>query len=465
MGKRYQKSLHIFRRDLRLDDNTSLRSALESSEQVIPCFIFDPAQIRDNPYRGDHSLQFILESLDSLQKQLSSRGGRLFVFEGEPSEVVERLIREQQIDAVFVNRDYTPYCIARDNAIADTCRRHSIPFQQHADALLTEPEAVLKDDGRPYTIFTPFSRRARTMLVSDPQPTDAKNFYTGNIKNDTPSLLSSILPKRNSNLYTHGGSEEADQRLDNLDRFRDYASTRDIPSLDSTTGLSAHLKFGTISVRRVYQTITSRYGESHSLINEIYWRDFFTHIAFHFPHVFKGAFHGKYDQLPWSNDTSAFERWCAGNTGFPIVDAGMRQLNATGFMHNRVRMIVASFLIKDLHIDWHWGEKYFAQKLSDYDPAVNNGNWQWAASTGCDAAPYFRIFNPWLQQKKFDPDCKYIARWIPELALYSPAEIHSLHTSNMIVPGYPSPVVDHRVEVEITKQMFAALAPQTKGLL
>ncbi len=465
MGKRYQKGLHIFRRDLRLDDNTSLRSALESSAHVIPCFIFDPKQISNNPYRGDHALQFMLESLESLRKQLESKGGRLFIFEGEPSEVVERLIRDYQIDAVFVNRDYTPYSIARDNGIADICRRHGIPFQQHADALLTEPEAVLKDDGKPYTIFTPFSRRAKSMLVSDPQPTNFKNFYKGDVENDSPSLLSSVLPTRNPNLYTHGGSVEANQRLADLDRFRDYASTRDIPSLDSTTGLSAHLKFGTVSIRLVYQTITSQFGESHSLINEIYWRDFFTHIAFHFPHVFKGAFHAKYDQLPWSNDTTAFERWTSGTTGFPIVDAGMRQLNQTGFMHNRVRMIVASFLIKDLHIDWHWGEKYFAQHLSDYDPAVNNGNWQWAASTGCDAAPYFRIFNPWLQQKKFDLDCVYIHRWIPELALLSPKQIHALYESTTVTPGYPSPMVDHRIEAERAKQMFASLTPTTKGLL
>lgn len=465
MGKRYHISLFIFRRDLRLDDNTALRTVLESSDLVIPCFILDPQQVRNNPYRGDHALQLMLESLEWLDKQLASQSGRLYLFEGEPAAVIDRLITQHQINAVFVNRDYTPYSIARDKSISEICLRHSVAFYQHADALLTEPEAVLKDDGKPYTVYTPFAKRARTILIPEPQSVSARNFYTKDITGTICLADLSILSSRNESLFTHGGSDQATSQLAHLDKFRDYATTRDIPSLNATTGLSAHLKFGTISVRRVYQSIASRFGESHTLINELYWRDFFTHIAFHFPHIFTGAFHARYDQLAWSTDTSAFERWRSGDTGFPIVDAGMRQLNQTGYMHNRVRMIVASFLVKDLHLDWHWGEKYFAQKLSDYDPSVNNGNWQWAASTGCDAAPYFRIFNPWLQQKKFDPDCVYIHRWIPELTLLSPAPIHSLYELNSVTPGYPSPMVDHRIEAERSKQIFASLNQQLKGTL
>ncbi|MBK7143193.1 MAG: deoxyribodipyrimidine photo-lyase [bacterium] len=465
MGKRYHISLFIFRRDLRLDDNTALRTVLESSDLVIPCFIFDPQQVRNNPYRGNNAMQFMLESLEWLDKQLTSQGGRLYLFEGEPAAVIDQLIAQHQINAVFVNRDYTPYSIARDRSINEICDQHSVAFHQHADALLTEPEAVLKDDGKPYTVYTPFAKRARTILIPEPQAVSTRNFHTEDIAGTVRLTDLPIHPSRNESLFTHGGSDNAISQLAHLDTFRDYATTRDIPSLNATTGLSAHLKFGTISVRRVYRSIASRFGESHTLINELYWRDFFTHIAFHFPHIFTGAFHAKYDQLAWSTDTSAFERWCSGTTGFPIVDAGMRQLNQTGFMHNRVRMIVASFLVKDLHLDWHWGEKYFAQKLSDYDPSVNNGNWQWAASTGCDAAPYFRIFNPWLQQKKFDPDCVYIHRWIPELALLSPSQIHSLHESNNVTPGYPSPMVDHRIEAERSKQIFASLNQQLKGTI
>jgi len=231
-----------------------------------------------------------------------------------------------------------------------------------------------------------------------------------------------------------------------------YAATKDIPAL-STSNLSAHLKFGTLSIRETYHAIKKILGPTHLLLRQLYWRDFFTHVAYYSPFVFGHAFHEKYDQLIWEHDDKKFQRWCTGTTGFPIVDAGMRQLTTTGFMHNRVRMIAASFLTKDLHIDWRWGEKFFAQQLIDYDPAVNNGNWQWCASTGCDAQPYFRIFNPWLQQKKFDTECIYIKRWIPELKKVAPATIHTWY-ANKLPSNYPKPMVDHTQEARITKQWF-----------
>jgi deoxyribodipyrimidine photo-lyase len=219
--------------------------------------------------------------------------------------------------------------------------------------------------------------------------------------------------------------------------------------------MAPHNKFGTISVREVYHSIADKLGAEHSLIREVYWRDFFTHIAWHFPHVFGHAFHRVYDKLEWNESQEDFDQWCSGNTGFPIVDAGMRELVSTGFMHNRVRMIAASFLVKDLHISWQKGEEFFARHLTDFDPCVNNGSWQWSASTGCDAQPYFRIFNPWLQQKRFDPECEYIKRWIPELSGLSPKRIHSIYEEDLFRPaGYPAPMLDHAHEKIIAEEMF-----------
>ncbi len=463
MGKQFNRSLFIFRRDLRLRDNSGLISALEQSHGVLPCFILDPRQLGENSYRSDNAVQFMFESLEQTDRDLRQSGGRLYLFEGISHEVVGRLLSAQNLDAVFVNRDYTPFSVQRDARIRETCDQHGAAFIQYADALLTEPEAVLKDDGNPYTIYTPFAKRARTLLVDTPRQNSHRNYLTEEVPSEPIDSLNKYLPSRNEQLFTRGGSNAAHAILEQVGSFRDYATTRDLPALQSTTGLSAHLKFGTASIREVYHAVVGTFGESHTLINELYWRDFFTHIAAHFPHVFRGAFYPKYDALKWSEDPAAFDRWKTGTTGFPIVDAGMRQLNVTGYMHNRVRMIVASFLTKDLHISWRWGEQYFAQRLTDYDPSVNNGNWQWAASTGCDAAPYFRIFNPWLQQKKFDPDCVYIQRWTPELRAISPATIHTQHASNDFPPGYPRPMLDHRVEAENTKRLFASLQSEQKG--
>ncbi len=260
------------------------------------------------------------------------------------------------------------------------------------------------------------------------------------------SLYKEILPKRV--LQAKGGRQEALKILKHLKEYRTYATTRDFPSLDKTTHLSPHLKFNTCSCREIYYAMKENLSAHSPLIRSLYWRDFFTSIAFYFPHVFGKPFHKKYESLSWSYDLKKFHLWCEGKTGFPIVDAGMRELKETGFMHNRVRMIAASFLVKDLHIDWLWGEKYFAKTLIDYDPAINNGNWQWVASTGCDAQPYFRIFNPWLQQKKFDPDCIYIKKWIPELEKLSSKEIHGwyLEKNHTESTDYFEPMLDHSVE-------------------
>ncbi|MBX7066063.1 MAG: DNA photolyase family protein [Parachlamydiales bacterium] len=423
----FEKTLFIFRRDLRLHDNTGLIAALNSSELVIPCFIFTPDQIEKNPYRSEKCLQFMLECLEDLEEQLKDAGGKLYYFHGDPSKIVDDL----KVDAVFVNRDYTPYSIARDKKIEAVCKKNKIEFKSFDDVLLHPPEDTLKADGKPYSIFTPYYRNASRLDVSKPKSSRKNNFYKKPIHSETKKF-----PTTKDKSIVKGGRTEG---LKVLHRKVDYKN-RDFPAdVRGTSHLSPYLKFTVISPREVY------YANS-DLIRSLYWRDFFTHLAFFFPHVFGHAFHKKYDKLKWSENRAAFKKWCEGKTGFPIVDAGMRELNETGLMHNRVRMIAASFLVKDLHIDWREGEKYFAQHLIDYDPAVNNGNWQWAASTGADAQPYFRIFNPWAQQKKFDPDCEYIKKWVPELKRASAKEIHEGLASE--------PMLDHSKEAKITLKLY-----------
>lgn len=425
----YQRSLFIFRRDLRVDDNIGLIKALQSSEGVVACFIFTPEQIQKNAYRSDHALQFMIESLEDLQDQLHKRGGKLYFFYGEPDVVVDRCIRDEKIDAVFVNRDYTPYSQKRDRKIQAVCRKHRIDFHSSDDALLHAPEDTLKDDGTPYLMFTPYFRHSLQLEVSKPKKTSQNQYFHGKISFDQPELLQKFLPKIET--IFPGGRTHALKILKNIKEFSSYPKTRDFPSLP-TTHLSAYLKFNVCSVREAYYAIVQSLGAHHELIRSLFWRDFFTSIAFFFPRVFQGAFHEKFNRIPWSYDKKAFRAWCEGKTGFPIVDAGMRELNETGFMHNRVRMITASFLVKDLHIDWRWGEKYFAEKLIDYDPAVNNGNWQWIASSGADSQPYFRIFNPWSQQKRFDPKFEYIKKWTSEPSAFSPMLDHQKESKKSI---------------------------------
>lgn len=446
--KKYLKSVFIFRRDLRVDDNIGLAGAFYESNIVIPCFIFDEAQVTSkNRFKSESAIQFMLDSLCDLSDQFLKRGRRLYIFYGKPEIIIKTLIKQEKVGAVFVNKDYTPFSKIRDAKIAQVCKTTGVDFNQYSDLLLTEPELVVKNDKKPYTIFTPFYKKASMFKVPGPQKLVATNFHSkkvdGEIKLDQVSKK--ILKKRNGLVFA-GGRSEGLKILRQINDFERYDRIKDIPALDATTHLSAHHKFGTVSIRETYHTIAKTLGKHHSLIRQLFWRDFFTHVAFNFPTIFGHSFHQKYDKIKWGNDKRKFNAWCKGLTGFPIIDAGMRQLSETGFMHNRVRMVVASFLVKDLHIDWRLGERYFATKLVDYDPCVNNGNWQWAASTGCDAQPYFRIFNPWLQQKKFDKDCEYIKKWIPELAGLTSKQIHNYFKAKDLVSGYPLPIVRHEVE-------------------
>jgi deoxyribodipyrimidine photo-lyase len=431
---------------------------LQLSRQVIPCFIFDKRQIDENDYKSNACLQFMAASLRELDTALQKKNGRLFCFYGIAEDIVAALLSSHDIDAVFVNRDYTPFSRKRDYAIEKICHQQGKAFHCHADALLHEPEACLKSNNEPYTIFTHFFKRAAMLPVNRPAVHRSHNYYQSAIAGSNHEKLDELLKINNPQLAVTGGRQAGLQLIKKISQLADYQDKRNIPSENYTSHLSAHHKFGTISIRETHAAVISAFGRYHTLINELYWRDFFTHIAFHFPRVFGNAFNTKYQTIPWEQSTKLFDAWCNGMTGFPIVDAGMSELNTTCYMHNRVRMITASFLTKDLHVDWRLGEKYFARQLVDYDPAVNNGNWQWSASTGCDAQPYFRIFNPWLQQKKFDPECVYIKHWLPELANLNQFSIHQLaDIPSKALMNYPQPIVNHAAESQKSKELFKTI--------
>lgn len=444
-SKQFKLSLFIFRRDLRIHDNSALIAACKASDCVIPCFIFDNRQTEHHNYFSEKAFQFMLGSLADLQKTFEKQDGHLYFFKGISEKIIKNLIDILPIEVIFFNRDYTPFSVRRDDAIKTITDRTNRKCFVYADALLHEPEEILKSDGTPYTIYTPFMKKSREMLVLKPRVCNHTNFYTQPISMATKM----ILDKKSD--YPSGKLQ-----LKNITEIMHYDQDRNFPAKNATTHLSSHHKFGTVSIRESYDAMLK--SSQQTLINELYWRDFFTHIAFHFPNIFSESFNPKYRAIAWLNRKDDFKKWCEGETGFPIVDAGMRELNETGIMHNRVRMITASFLVKDLHIDWRWGERYFAQHLMDYDPAVNNGNWQWVASTGCDAQPYFRIFNPWLQQKRFDLDALYIKRWVPELKnipaklLHDPKKIISLNLIN-----YSKPMVDHATASKIAKTLFESI--------
>ncbi|HEV2481221.1 MAG TPA: deoxyribodipyrimidine photo-lyase [Puia sp.] len=413
-------SLFWFRRDLRLEDNAGLYHALKSDHPVLPFFLFDRniLDLLENP--TDRRVEFIYNTLLELQQKLREQGSALQVHYGRPAEAFRDLLSDYDIAAVYTNTDYEPYATERDHGIGGLLHEKGIPFHSCKDQVIFEKNEVLKDDGRPYTIFTPYSRKWRS-LVSDfylsPYPTKKyyRNFYQWK-GNQVPTLTSMGFKAAGEPF------PPASIKAELLKRYRDK---RDYPGIHGTSRLGLHLRFGTISIR----TLARKAAEySDTYLSELIWRDFYQMILWHFPRVGKGrAFKPAYDAIKWRNNENDFEKWCTGNTGYPLVDAGMRELNATGFMHNRVRMVVASFLAKHLLIDWRWGEAYFAEKLLDYDLAANNGGWQWAAGSGCDAAPYFRVFNPALQAKKFDPEGTYIRRWVPERE----------------EPAYPAPMVEH----------------------
>jgi deoxyribodipyrimidine photo-lyase len=405
-----------FRRDLRLDDNTALYHSFSDGIPVLTIFIFDKSITEDLP-ADDPRISFIHETLNAINNELSKHDSSLLVLKGDPETVWKKLILDYDINAVYVNKDYEPYSTSRDLNIEAVLRKHDIKLRRFKDQVIFEEKEIVKPDVNPYTIYTPYKNRwlrrlseKQHEIITYEKPSGKKYFAC---RFPFPGLAE--LGFRKSQLKVRPFDLSV---IGSYDKYRDY------PAEDRTTYLGPHLRFGTVSIRKI---LMSASGKNATFLSELVWREFFMQILFNFPKVVTGNFRSKYDNVPWRNNEADFERWCRGETGFPLVDAGMRQLNETGYMHNRVRMITAGFLCKHLLIDWRWGEAYFAMKLLDFELSSNNGNWQWAAGTGCDAAQYFRVFNPTTQLLKFDNKRIYIKKWI----------------KNLEKPDYPEPMVDH----------------------
>jgi deoxyribodipyrimidine photo-lyase len=400
-------TLFWFRRDLRLEDNHGLYQALKENDAVLPIFIFDTNILDQLEEQADRRVQFIYEQVQLLKEILEKAGSTLLVCHGKPVAVYQQLASHLHLKAVYTNHDYEPYARRRDQEVAECLAASRIAFHSFKDQVIFEKNEVMKDDGTPYTVFTPYMKKWKA-LFSPAMVYELDSSILRHHCLQTSPLY--FLALQDMGLQPHH-FDFPGKTIDPL-CIQKYDQQRDIPSVAGTSRLSVHLRFGTISIRTATR-IAREYNEV--WLNELIWRDFYMMILWHFPHVVVRSFKSAYDEVAWENNKTHFQAWCAGKTGYPIVDAGMRELNTTGYMHNRLRMITASFLTKHLLIDWRWGEAYFAKKLLDFELSSNNGGWQWAAGSGCDAAPYFRIFNPHLQTQKFDPVFKYIKQWIPEL--------------------------------------------------
>lgn len=419
-----------FRRDLRLTDNAGLFHALKSGYPVVPVFIFDCNILDKLEDKKDKRLVFIHDTLTSLNNELINIGSSLTTFFDTPVGAWEKITNQYQVHSVFTNHDYEPYAQERDSQIEKLLAQKKISFHTFKDQVIFEKGEVLKDDGSPYTVFTPYSRKWKSTLKDFYLKSyPAKKFFASFFKGK-PVKIISLEEIGFENVQTTFPSTKVETSL-----IKQYGDTRNFPALDATSRMSLHLRFGTVSIRKL---ASSTMEVSEAYFNELIWREFYMMILWHFPHLVNNSFKKQYDRIKWRNDEKEFAAWCGGKTGYPIVDAGMRQLNESGFMHNRVRMITASFLTKHLLIDWRWGEAYFAKKLIDFELSSNNGGWQWAAGCGCDAAPYFRIFNPSEQTKKFDSDLKYIRRWVPEFEDFT----------------YPKPIVEHAFARERCLAMY-----------
>jgi deoxyribodipyrimidine photo-lyase len=391
-----------FRRDLRLRDNTALTAALQTDHTVLPVFIFDTTILK-NLAPDDARVTFIYDQLVKLNTSLQNIGSGILVLTGTPEAAWKKLADEFDIKQVFFNHDYEPDALNRDATITALLAQKKIAVHTYKDQVFFEKNEIVKPDGSPYTVYTPYKKKWLEKFGTLPDPKSVNEKKTA----ENFLRFQPVFPSLEEIGFRRSAIQAPDYRLDFVNG---YDRVRDFPALEQTTYTGHHLRFGTISVRNLVYFAREK---NHTFLSEIIWRDFFSQILFHFPHVANRGFKKQYDHISWENDPALFDKWCNGKTGYPIVDAGMNQLNQTGFMHNRVRMIVASFLVKHLLIDWRWGEAYFAEKLLDFDLASNNGNWQWAAGCGCDAAPYFRVFNPTIQQEKFDPEQMYIRKWIP----------------------------------------------------
>jgi deoxyribodipyrimidine photo-lyase len=422
---------------LRLADNAALYYALKSGIPVQPIFIFDTEILNKLEDKSDARVTFIHQELSRLKQELQALGSDLLVYYGNPVELWPSILEELQPSAVYTNRDYEPYAKKRDTEVSTILLKHPISFNTYKDHVLFEMDEVLKDDDTPYVVFTPYSRKWKATLTPyqlKPYPTE-KYFNSFNHRAPTPLITLEEMGFKKSKIAFP-------PKTTTLSVIKNYEANRDFPAIAGTSRLSLHLRFGTVSIR---DKAAKGKKTSEKWLNELIWRDFYVHILHHFPHTVEGSFKPQYDQIHWSTNEEHFKAWCEGMTGYGLVDAGMRELNATGFMHNRVRMVVASFLTKHLLLNWRWGEAYFAQKLLDFDLASNNGGWQWAAGSGVDAAPYFRIFNPYTQIERFDSKHEYIKKWIPEWG----------------TNAYPKEIVDHKTARELCLATYkSGLAPK-----
>lgn len=414
-------ALMWFRRDLRLVDNTALYHALKGPYPVVPIFVFDTHILDQLEERADRRISFICAALAQMHQELAVHGSGMELRHGTPVESFSYWLTQYEVMAVYANHDYEPYARTRDAAIADMLQARGIAFHTYKDQVIFEKDEVIKEEGRPYSVFTPYARKWKERLaVNGIQQFPSEELLNGFARIHTPGPPTPEQLGFLSVQEAFPASHIPDEVIRQYDAQRDYPA-----QVGGTSRLGVHLRFGTVSIRRL---VAKALALNATYLNELIWREFYQAILWHFPHVGRGrAFKPAYEGIAWRNSEEEFDLWCEGKTGYPMVDAGMRELNTTGYMHNRVRMITASFLCKHLLIDWRWGEAYFAQKLLDYDLAANNGGWQWASGSGCDAAPYFRVFNPTLQKQKFDPLEEYVRRWVPELA----------------TGKYPQPMVNH----------------------
>ncbi|OEK05316.1 cryptochrome/photolyase family protein [Roseivirga misakiensis] len=415
-----QVNIFWFRRDLRFIDNTALSYALKENSPVLPIFIFDREILDKLEDKSDARVEFIQRTILQMNEKLQAKGSGIKTFYGQPEEVFKTLTSTHKIDAVFTNRDYEPYATSRDRAVEEYLKENGIGFYTFKDHVIYEKEEIVSGSGTFYKVFTPYSRAWKAKYTEHPP-----HIHGDSLTNDNWFKVEKLDVHSLKSMGFESSPIQIPEKELDTDLVKKYTEKRNFPSLNATSRLGIHLRFGTISIRQLAKEAARL---NSTFLNELIWRDFYAMILANNPQIVDNAFKAQYDQIPWRKDEEGFKLWCEGKTGYPIVDAGMRQLNNTGFMHNRVRMIVASFLTKHLLIDWRWGEAYFAKKLLDFDLASNNGGWQWAAGTGTDAQPYFRVFNPESQTEKFDKDLKYIKKWVPEFG----------------TKDYPEPIVEHK---------------------
>lgn len=444
-------SLFIFRRDFRLNDNIGLNNLLNESEEITPIFIFTPRQVERNTFKSYNCIQFMVESLKDLDVNLKKYGSKLHLYFGDDIDILKDINNKKKINKVYTNTDYTPFAVKRDAKLKKELEKLGIEFKTFHDITLFEPGTIKSKSDKVYQKFTPFYKTILPMKVKglnedikDVKANLKKSFK--NISNTKYSITwkeADEFHENNSKLNVNGGRKLAKKILSNINSWKDYDKGHDNLNYE-TTFLSAYLKFGCISIREAYHKLKDTFGKNDPILRQLIWREFYYHLGYSFPHVIGSALKEQYNKIKWSKDKKTFDAWKKGETGFPIVDACMKQLNETGYMHNRGRLITASFLVKNLLQDWQLGEKYFATKLVDYDPLVNNGNWQWVAGSGADSQPYFRIFNPWTQGEKFDKDCKFIKYWIPKLKDIPNKEIHNWEDFSKNYDFYPDPIIDYK---------------------